>query len=484
MTALNAHFWIAFVLLGLMSICAQPVLGQDSRPTPAGMPTVSYTEPAFGFEMQVPAGWSYDRSRFQQFKNSIGLMRGRSAGGQQGLQILVFRVQPIVVPDGEDEHPSMRLPSFEDWVIDFGKAVAESANAERLEWETWKLPPRAGALLTYASKIGATRTRTHCLCVPFDPSTVWVFVYSGTIADEAEQRRLRQDFEQLIGTLHVHYDPGEAEQLTTAFERGRTLIEKLHQQASRVRLDETEHYYEITIGRRAIGYLSRRASREEYEFTNRGAEHRDVREGLRIRERSWRFADDGTIRHTRLDMFTSFDMQNELIENQLTQVPAPDVEPQELLIKTDRVIRKDDVLFSSFTTSLDRTLPDPGKPLGVGPVYLDLAWVRLLPGLLYTAPREPHAFAIYNTETRSLSSQIITFLGERELAGHAGKAYAFEVREGLIDRPALLYADQHGNLLRLVAGDLVVRRSSRDKVERAFGPRRDDARQRFKMTDE
>ena len=477
-------YLVAWALLVPALLEWPSALGQASQPAPTSMPTVNYADSAFGFELQVPAGWDYDRSRFQQFKDSIGLMRGRGPGGRQGLQIMLFRIQPDVTPGTDPERKAVRLPSFEDWVVTFGKSLAENANTDRLEWETWKLPPRVGALLSYSSKIGAATTRTHCLCIPFDPSTVWVLVYSGTLLEPTDERQLRQDFDQLAGTLRVHYDPGEVEQLAAAFERGQALIERLHKQSSEVQLDEAEYYYDIAIAGKSIGYIRRRAAREEFVFSSPGAKYADSRPGLRVRERSWRFADDGTVRYTRLDMFSSFDAQNELIENKLTQIPAPDVQPQQLLIKTDQVIRKDDVLFSSFTTSLDRALPEPSKPLSVGPVYLDLAWVRVSPGLLLTAPKEPHAFAIYNTDTRSLVSETITPLGERELAGQAGKAYAFEVREGLIDRPSLMYTDRRGTLLRLVAGDLVVNRTTREEVERTYGRLRAEACQRFDLRDE
>ena len=459
--------------------------GPSSQPTSTSQPTVNYTDAAYGFELQLPAGWDYDRSRFQEYKGSIGLLRGRGPGGQQALQIVVFRIQPLVTPrTGDADRPTVKIPPFEDWVAQFGRELAESANATKLEWETWSLPPRVGAVLTYSSKLGATMTRTHTLCVPFDPGTVWVLVYTGAVFNEEDEHRLRRDFDQIVGTLRVHYDPGEVEQMASAFGRGETLLARLRKQANQVKLDETEYYYDIAIGGKSLGYLTRRVAREDQVLTAPGAKHQVAAPGLRVRERAWRFAEDGTVRRTRLDLFASFDLQNALIESQQTQLPASDVQPQKALVKTDQVVRKEDVLVSSYTTSLDRTLPEPSKPLSVGPVYLDLAWVRVLPGLLLAAPQEAHAFAIYNTETRALISLVVTPLGERTLEGYDGPACAFETREGLIDRPSLMYTDARGNLLRLVAGDLVVKRVSRDEVERTYGPRRDDARRRFSVADD
>jgi hypothetical protein len=439
--------------------------GQTTQSSLTSLPAASYSDPAFGFELQLPAGWEYDRTRFQDFKDSIGLLRGRGLGGRRGLQIVVFRSFP--------------MKPFEDWVVDFGKAVVELTSAPRVDWETWRLPPRAGAILTYGSKLGAVTTRSHCLCVPFDPNTVWVLIYSGTTSSLAEEQQVRREFDQVAGSLRVHYDPEEAERLAPAFDRGKALRQRLLVEAAKVRLDETEYAYDIVLAGKSVGYLTRRITREEFVFSGPSAKRRYAKDGLRVRERGWDFAEDGTARYTRLDLFSSLDLQSELIENRQTQIPPPEAERQELLIQTDQVIREDDVLFSSYTTSLDANLPDPSKPISVGPVYLDQAWVRLVPGLLLSEPQEPLAVAIYNFGTRALLSHAVKPLAQRKLAGYDGPAYAFEVREGFIDRPSLVYVDERGNLLRLEAGDLTMARVSREEVERKYGPRRDSACRRF-----
>ncbi len=503
MSGWRVIFMCLAVGVGLASGAIVGAQTAQSTSSPASGPAmIPYADTAFGFEMRVPAGWDYDRARFQQFKDSVGLLRGRSPGGQQALQVQIFRIQPNVVPGAANRPERVDLPSFEDWVIEFSKALAESGDAVPFKAEElaaegenrqqnalvqidpWPLPPRSGALLAYQTRIGANTARTLTLCMPFDASTVWVLVLTGVANDAAQAAQLRADCECIARTLTIQYDPADVQQLGAAFERGRKIIDQVRAVGSQVRLNEAEEYYDISLGGKGIGYLRRRIARAEHEFTSPGARFRDTRPGLRVWERSWRFADDGTVRKTRLDMFSSFDRQDELIEHQTTQIPALDVQPQQLLVKTDQVIRKKDVLFSSFTTNLDRTLPEPGKPLGTGPVYLDLAWVRVSPGLLLKAPPEAHAFAIYDTETRALSSQTMTPLGERKLEGVEGPVFAFEVREGLVSRPARTYTDARGTLLRMEAGDLVVRRVTKAEVEKAYGAKRDAAAKRFNLQDD
>ena len=453
--------------LALLSAGAGSADGQTTQPTTTGVATANYADPAFGFELTLPAGWEYDRTRFQQFKDSIGLLRGRSPGGVRGLQVVVFR--------------SFSLKPFEDWMVDFGKAVAELTDTPRVDWETWRLPPRAGAILSLTSKIGVVSTRTHYLCVPFDPSTVWVLVYSGSFGRPEEQDQIRWEFDQLAASLRVHYDPEEIERLAPALDRGKALLERVRQQGAQARVDETEYVYDMTIAGKPAGYLSRRVTREEFVYSAPDAKRRYAKEGLRVRERSWRFAEDGTAWYARVDLFSSFDGQSELIENEQSQVPPPEVQPQEVFVRMDKTVREAGVLASSYTTSRDTVLPDPGKPVSVGPVYMDQAWVRLLPGLLLGAPEEPVAVAVYHLDSRVLLAHAVQPLGRQPLGGFDGPTYAFEVRDGFIGKPSKLYCDERGSLLKLEAGDLVLTRVARAEIEKKYGARRDEIRRRWSI---
>lgn len=473
---------VPLALIALVSwLLAAAAVAQPAGTAPpvaaTGPATIPYADAAFGFEIQLPAGWEYDRTRFQEFERSIGLLRGRSPGGQQALQILVFHVPPEMKTGAGPEQVS--LPSFEDWVVRFGRSLAEEANAPELKWDAFQAGGRVGALLTYSSKIGATETRTFTLCVPFDAATVWVLVHSGALLSAADGPALRQTFDAMAGSLKISYDPAELEHLAAAFERGRKVLGHLKKSAAALNVDEAPSYYDLSLGGRSIGYLTRALCREDLPVTGPDAPRQVTKPGLRVRERSWRFADDGTVRFSRLDLFCSDDLASELIESELVQIPAPDVRPQQLLIKTDQVVRKDDVLIVSRRTNLDLRLPEPAKPLSTGPVYLSLAWSRLLPLLMADAPQEQHAFAVFSPESRALLSQLVTPLGQRTIDGAA--VSAFTVREGLVEPTSTLFADASGRLVRLEAGELLVRRASREEIEQRWGARRDEARKRFRL---
>jgi hypothetical protein len=478
---------VVWCALGL----AGAALAQDSAET---LPTQRYTNAAFGFEMDVPANWAYDHSRFQHHRDSVGLLRGRGPGGRAGLQVQVYRIDPTKLPEREGEGAQVEMRDFDEWVVQFGKLLADDAILREtpegqvaLEWHVWKeAPPRVGALLVYETQIATTRMRSYTLCMPFNPALAWVLTYTGAVYSDADRERLEGEFRTVATSLKIHFKPGDAQHLKEAIERGAKLLEEVEANAERVRLNEELHYYIISVGGEPVGFLQRRIARETHDFADSGGatagqrRHRDVRRGLRLRERSWRFGSDGSVIHVALDSFSSFDLENELIEHVRTLLPPPDSEMKRPLIKRDQVIRKQDRLFSSFTTNRDMTLPDPTKPIGVGPVYLDMVWERLAPKLLLQR-KETYAFSVYNTDTRALLTQSYKPLGPQTLEGQAQEVQVFEVQPGLIDLPSKLYVDSEGLLVRLEAGELVVERTTAAKVSQHFGKQRAAARERFDL---
>lgn len=477
--------WAGVLLAGTGKIHAQngavpPALPPASQPAAGAAPLTPYIDPAFGFELQIPAGWVYDHTRFTEgrtyrgrdyfrdFKDTVGILQGRSPDGHRALQINVFR--------------NFALKEFSDWAVSFGNAIATSLRTQSGEWVTRRVPPREAIVLTYTTQLGASLVRTHYLCVPFDPTTIWVLVYSGTVADDAESQVLYHEFEQITDSLRVLYDPQQIERLTPAYDRGRALLERIRDQGSGIQLDGQIHYYEISEQGKPVGYLSRQYLREEFSFGERNPRARAAREGLRVRERSWRFGADGTAWHTRLDLFSSFDRRSEHVEDWQRQVPPPGAVDPRALLRVQQVTREADVLLASFWTRIGEegdplSTPTP-KPRSVGPVYLDQAWARLLPGLLLGYSEEQHAVAVFNREVRALLVHVITPKGETRIDGYSEPVWVFEVREGFVDLPTRLYTDDRGLLVRAETGPVLLRMVSVDYIEKTYGPQREAARER------
>ncbi len=459
-------FWLGALGAGAAPVAAQaPPAPATTQPTsaPGYIGLIPYSDPTFGFELRVPAGWSYDRARYPGPEGSIGILRGNNRATNQLLQVFAFR--------------SPNMPAFPEWLDEFLVSLGKAHGGRKIPQHRWSDEISERATLMVDTKLGGTRTITYYLCVPFDSHTVCVVLYAGAVAAPADEERLKTEFDEIAGSLRVQYDPVAAEAINAAFERGRAVLEELHAGAASVPLDGTERAYEIRLAEKSIGYLSRTCSAGERPGSAGPAARQP---GLWVHEESWRFADDGTVRHARVDAFSSHDFRTELIENRQTQLPAADVVSQRLYIELDQCVREGNTLVSSFSTNLDVDLPEPQPPIPTGPRYLDLAWVRLLPELLLRAPAELYAFAIYDTQTRALVAYLIQPLGECELPDSGGaRGYGFEAREGLVAPPSRMYTDLQGKLVRIEAGDLVLVSVPVAQVERTFGAQRDAARRRL-----
>jgi hypothetical protein len=455
-----------------------PTSAEDAGPAtqpPAGtIPLIPYSDPTFGFQMQVPAGWVYDRTRFGGPQGSVGVLRGRNPNGQVALQILIFR--------------SDEITDFDTWLRTFvsrlsknygGKKIAEQRVTETESGD--RSIPGERAILFVETGTASSLAHTYYLCIPFDPSTVWVLIMATPIGAPSDAEQCKVEFHRMADSVRVLYDPLEAAKLEVAFQRGMEVLAKLRATAADVEIDENERFYDVLIGGKSIGYVSRWARRERRSIGDPRYSPNLV-PGLRVHEEVWRFADDGTVRQTVLDMFSSADLTKELIENHSTQIPAPDVPSQRLFIQLDQCVREGHALVSSFSTNLDAELPEPRPPLPIGPRYLDLAWVRLLPRLLLDAPLETYAFAIYDSETHGLIICTIEPLGPVELPGpRGGRTYVFETREGFVAQPSRIYTDEHGQIVRVESGDLAMVLTTADQVQHRYGALCEAARQRMAM---
>ena len=201
-----------------------------------------------------------------------------------------------------------------------------------------------------------------------------------------------------------------------------------------------------------------------------------------MRERSYRFDENGAAIYAKIDLFSSRDGDTDLYEIWQTHIPPPDSDDPQPLIACDHSVREAEALFSTYTTSRDTGLAEPRPPLKLDASYLGLAWARLLPALLGAEPQPMHAFTIYDSETRTLITHAVEPLGERPLPGNpAEPALAFETRTGFVEETGIAYTDAVGNLLRFEAGNLVLVLSDPRTIEQKFGRLRDAANARLQQ---
>ncbi len=465
------------VLTGMLLTALVPAAyAQEPETEAAQIATVPYVDKAFGFELQVPAGWNYDRTGFFGPGESLGLLRGAAPGGRATLQILVFC--------------ELDLPSFPDWIDFFCKQLGNISGTKRVRVKGETDSSRPAAYVIAEAQLGIDRTRTLYYCVQFDRDTIWVFSQAAALRqlagdedDAGKEVHIPAEFTRLTKTLRVFYDPRVAQAMAVALKHGKDYLARyqLQDDIRKLQIDESVRYYEIRIAGKPIGYLTRRLTRED-EPLRRPGRFSNAKEGLRVRERSYRFADDGTMHFSKIDLFSSRDTETDLYELWQTRIPSADAAGAVVAITRDQCVREGDALFSTYTTSRDEGFPEPRRPLKLDSSYLGLAWARLLPALLGPQQREMHAFTIYDTETRTLITYAIKPLGEKPAAGTTEtKVYAFETRAGFVEKPGVVHTDEHGNMLRYEAGKLVLKLSSEAAIEREFGRRRDAANVRLQQ---
>lgn len=469
---------------------AQQAAGNSVSAAPAA-PT-PFVDRSFGYQLELPGGWRYDRTAFFGPGGSLGLLRGAAPHGLESLQILLFR----------NVKPSTMQQWMEYFARQIGGVSGVTGVAVKFSEQNADASGRPHGYLLVRSRDGAERIETLYYCTRFDDSTIWILSKAGVLPpDHAPPPPATGDFEvpavfqSMVRSLRITYDPAIAEKMRAAVARGKEWIGSFKlQEATRIlRLDESIRYYEIRVSDKPVGYLTRRYSREFRSLDQSGSKSRGKKkEGLRINETSWRFGDDGSAIFSLIDLFSSLDGQSDMYEQTHTSVSPPRAEPaandaaEQAALKRlptavttcDQVLREGDVLFSTFRTSIDDHPPDPREPLKLDPSYLGLTWVRALPALLGREPHEPLGFFIYDTETRALLMHAMQSMGETTLPGGNSKAYLYEVQEGMVEARSRIFVDGRGHLLRMEAGDLVIQLSTEAAVESAFAEKRAAAQKR------
>lgn len=428
----------------------------------------AYREHSFGFEMQIPAGWSYDRTRFAGPGGALGLLRGRSVAERATLQVLIYR--------------SFDAPTLDKWVDRFAVELTRPKDTQLRERRARPAGEREGVVLELDTATPDEVTRSFYYCVAFDSSTVWLLLYAGVAGPADPPEPLRERFESIAQTLRILVDPVKQDEIAAALTRGREFLARLAERARALKADGDTHYYRIEENGTPVGYLSRRTSIESQTLdAPSGRKHAAAaaKEGVRVRERTWRFASDGGAAYARIDLFASLDLESELIETEHAQVPAPTAPVPTPTTVVDQAIREDTLLFSSVRSSFDKSYPPPREPLRIGNAYLGAGWTRVLPALLGTEAGETVAFAIYDAPTRALITHVVRPLGPRPLAGSAEPAFAYEVREAFAAKPATLFTDRNGVMLRLEAPDATFVRTTEREIEQRFAKQRDAAKQRL-----
>jgi hypothetical protein len=470
----HSHFAALYRIFAAMALLAPLLRSAHAQVQPSG--TIPFVDKSFGYQLDLPGGWRYDRTAFFGPGGSLGLLRGAGGGGQESLQIILFRnVKPATMKEWLDFF-STQLGGVSGVTGVFAKYQDEVSDGSK----------RPYGYVLVRSRDGADRLETLYYCTRFDESTIWILSRAAVVAADAPTPTANTGFEipaafqSLVNSLRVTYDPKIAAETRAALDRGKEWLAKFQLQEAirKLRIDENTRHYEIALAGKPIGYMTRRFSREWHsmdESATRTA--RSKKEGLRVRETSWRFGDDGSAFYSVIDLFSSIDGDTDLFESTDTSIPPASTKDAKPVITRDQCVRENGVLFSSVRTSLEEGMPEPRQPIRLEPTYLGLSWARLLPALLGRDEQPAIGFTIYDSETRALLIHTIRAAGESVLPG-GGKAWLYEARDGMSESASRILTDNRGHLLRLESGDLLIRLADESAIESTFAARRADALKR------
>lgn len=475
---------VTFAILTTLALAPAATAAQDPPAAPAAaQPAAASNEPSLapfidknlGYELRLPIDWRYDRTGFFGPGGSLGLLRGVAPDGTQTVQILAFR--------------SVRQSSFDEWTRAFTEQLQSVPGLVWARSTGDASAKRPSAWVIAEARDGLERWRTVYYCVQFDAGTNWVFSYSLALgksgevmsapAEEFLVELVPPTIRDVLGTLRVFYNEKTATTLSDALERGKQyqLQYKLQEDVKQLRVDDKPRAYLILAGGKPIGTMSRTISRQKQSLDEpRYAEK--GKDGVRVRETLWQFAEDGTARQSVIDLFCSIDGSTDLFDIWDASIPAD--EKLTPVTTRDQCIREGDILFSSVTSTAVRGLPEPRRPIRVTPSYLGMGWGRLLPALLGKRAADMFAFAVYDPETRALMTQGIQYIGDKPLPeGEKKTARVFELRDGFAEQTQKIYTDEFGALLRAEAGGVVIKLSTDAEVEKLLGPKRAAAAKRL-----
>lgn len=454
------------------------------EPAPANAYAFEFSHAGAGFAIRLPGDWVYDPRPVARDSGVIDALTGDSPDGTRRLRIFVVTRTNAI--------------DFPSWFAGFAEQWQRTAGALALQTAANRRSLRPAGLARVQTREAGRWATAYLYATQFDRDLVWAVelrgIDEGAPVDAAGQELNPPAWlDETLRTLRVSYDPLVAEQHAAAQRRAASYLaeQPLRARARTLRVDTSPRAYLIEQRGQTVGYLTRQVQRE-FEPLDRPGTFARPKEGVRIIERGWRFAPDGSAFSTEADLFASLDGASDVA--QVTQVRfPPEHSTQPVREQFVQSVREADVLIVTSRTRRDGDLPDPRPPIRLDDTYLAIAWARLLPALLRDAPAESLAFSVLDPALGVTVSTMITPLVSGDAAAGAAEApgasraaeptpgeaasLVFELRQGFAP-PRILQTDRFGNLEREDGDDETLRRAPLDQVEAQFARQRAQALER------
>ncbi|GKS57729.1 hypothetical protein YTPLAS18_12560 [Nitrospira sp.] len=423
----------------------------------AEYPTIRFESPEFEFTMNIPAGWEYDRSLTPGPGDSLRLLRGLPATKRAAIEVIVFKNNDAIATS--------------EWVRQVGVQVLKDEGAETRR-ETVQHQARDAIELEYQRLNADGEVRAFWFIIELRRDVILATRFTAKAAG-ADLESLRAEAAQYARSIRLPLEGRDAASLRAAFQRGREMkFSRLERFAHRIDVDADVRAFEIINSGAAVGFLTRQFERERRGIAGAGG-----KPGIRLRERSLRFQEDGSSVYTRLDSFASFDLLTELTELETAAIPPPGDETAPGR-RVDRYVREGASLLLTTQSSQNQGEPETLPPMTCGPEYLSLPWMRLAPGLIGIEAGDPLAFRTLDPAVRELTWALISPLGP---AAPDSGAYAWQIEEALTPSPGRFIGDARGMMRSFRMGEFELREIDAKTLESRYGPRRDALLKRLNL---
>jgi hypothetical protein len=432
------------VLLFAASLAAQKTDPPATQPV-KGQLGAEYVDGSFGFSLRPVAGSAIYREKQLLDPGDVEIVRFVHLADRWSLTVrLTTTTRPLdaaTIIQGITDNLSGRY---------------DALNVQR--GEPARIAGRDGARYAASFMADGVPWLRQQAVIQTKPTEYYALVLVTPLADE---KLATHAFDGIVASFQILRTEREQERIQDALLRGTNLLIRVAEGGIDITQQlQAESYIRCIMGGKEIGFVQINEQPVTFEH----------RKGVHIREWGWLFNADRSISHLQQDTFMSSDLSHERWENYLYVLTPPDVNnARQLVVDIENAARQNDQLVVAFLPQPNATAKRD-KVIDVQPSYASAAFMSLLPRLLDLKKTELYAFSAYKSDRRGLVLRTVQVIGPSQsiVDGRTVSTIRIEDSEGLLPPKTEIHVDSQGRLARVVAGDLEMIATTRQRVEQKF----------------
>lgn len=406
----------------------------------------TYLDGSYGFTIKPPLGWQVRRVR-TRVGSAVTLME--MIERIQTYQTHSLSIQRTSGIEGE-KLESVLQRYFEALSTEYAEVKIEPARQRTISG-------RRGLSIAATYMGEGERLLRIQAAVEVRRQQFLMLVYQGPASVRGTVEPL---FDRVLDTLTLVPDAYDAETLRAAGEEGFVWLKNVGGLSLKKAL-VPETYFRVESEGKVVGFMA--VAENEVEHNRRP--------GIEVRERFWTFSPEGVVQRIQTNAFISLDLVCEdWKDSACTLIPGKGDEPARMLATLEEAVRQDNVLLSTQAYGLgEGSTANP--PFQLPPTYLSRPMARMFPRLTNRLDKpRVIALGIFDQARSDIVMRIVELKGEESVPGlkASGPIYRIDQRDGPASPASISYVDENGRILLIKAGDMIMRRTTRDAVEKLF----------------